>query len=1432
MAIIPLNPTEQNNEVSWYKAGAAGVVSGILKVPEGIFSLASELIDLGADTNTAADVEQFFDKLNPFEEVAEERAIGKLTEALVQIGIPGTYGFKLGQRLASGAIKAKKAGKYANVGSKNTVEGMVKAERLNRKAGVKRFAAGVMGGAAGETFVADIEEIGSFGDIFEVGPTQLDRDEWDEPGSGDAARKLLNRVKFGSESILLTPFVFGATTAAKGLARQGKDLAYSNSEFLRWVDKYIGMPFRPRSGMTEEVAQSTWLKENLGSKDQLRAKQLVGNLTREINKIFPDIQLTFDKSLDKEKTQFLKQMNDLLFEGNIKEGTLDGKSLQKLFNSLKGKNISEASRNNMSRGLDAARKEFSDLLSLLEKNTAKEYKIGQTVRVGKETGKIVGQGFVNKTNKKFYNIETKSGQKIRVMDDQLNKLNADGVKLKNGVESIKEILKDRFTKYIGNTYRIYEDKGVLGFKQHRPTDEAMTNAINLFRRMIAKNNKVPFERAGTQYYQEAREIVDDLVKNVATARKQPGALPDLAYSLKTAEGQTLQEFEKYSFKGAKGKGSKVLRELFGEIQDPRYSIFNATTTLSAMGRMTNYLDDLFKTNKSIQAGGERGAFWGSRQEAMKATNNVLKPDDIVSLDPLMGRLTNFKDEVGTQLLNPFKGMYTTRAIRNALDNANGMTGGLAGVVRGRKDASSAEQMTMWLYRNMLLIPKATAQLAKTVLSVPTHIRNFLSAGAFAGANGILFEGIANPKMMKKAFSYALDTSGVAGLKGRKDAFEELYREGIEYGVFNTQVQMSDMKNLMRDVKWGADIGNTDAILRPMLARLKGIGSWAQGKYVAEDDFWKGATWFVERYRYKKAYQKAFDAGKISKMPTDTEIKGLTAKLVRNNVPNYAYVGDFVKNSRVLPFGNFMSFPSEMIRTTGNIAETAMIEMKHSKAVRGSDVSPVVYEIGKGFVKNDNPLYRIGAMRMAGMATTLTVVPTAVVEGAKALYDVTEDEIDALRRFVPEWSKNSTLVPIRDDKTGELKYMDFSHTNAYDIIARPFRTMFNNVNAGTEDGETILKSFVGGLDDVSAELMSPFIAESIWTQAMGDIVVRGGRTRDGRQLYTDQTSLGDKTKIRLQHAWKALQPGGLAQFTRLGQSLFELPTKRGKFLEGKTMGMNDEVLGLMGLRPITVDPIDAMGFKISGFQQGIRNARREFTGGFFGLLRGGPIDANDIIKRYLTSNKARFLAQKEMFKDLDAAAILGTNRNKLLSEFKERQISPVTFANLQRGKFMPYFPSRDIINRFREIAMNIGEPNAFAEARGELRNIERDYRSNFNLAEGYSTGGAVDGIKSEDAISEALPVLEAIRQDLDYLNLNDEWDLDVSDYIVEEQEEIITPPLPQEVTSAMPNPQTITQGQAMEGAQANLLASGLTPTEEALLTNEEKMMRRKQRGTIT
>ena len=57
----------------------------------------------------------------------------------------------------------------------------------------------------------------------------------------------------------------------------------------------------------------------------------------------------------------------------------------------------------------------------------------------------------------------------------------------------------------------------------------------------------------------------------------------------------------------------------------------------------------------------------------------------------------------------------------------------------------------------------------------------------------------------------------------------------------------------------------------------------------------------------------------------------------------------------------------------------------------------------------------------------------------------------------------------------------------------------------------------------------------------------------------------------------------------------------------------------------------MGFKISEYQTGIRDARREFTGGFFGILRGGRIKPNDVIEAYYKSNRARFNVQKKMNK---------------------------------------------------------------------------------------------------------------------------------------------------------------------------------------------------------
>ena len=129
---------EADNSTSWYKSFAAGLASGIIKIPEGIVSLGAELIDLGMDTDKAAEVEEFFDKLNPFEEIAEDRLIGKLTEAIVQIAVPGGVGFKVAnsaaRKLTANALKARRANAYANFGSERKVFGEV-AKRFGVKPG-------------------------------------------------------------------------------------------------------------------------------------------------------------------------------------------------------------------------------------------------------------------------------------------------------------------------------------------------------------------------------------------------------------------------------------------------------------------------------------------------------------------------------------------------------------------------------------------------------------------------------------------------------------------------------------------------------------------------------------------------------------------------------------------------------------------------------------------------------------------------------------------------------------------------------------------------------------------------------------------------------------------------------------------------------------------------------------------------------------------------------------------------------------------------------------------------------------------------------------------------------------------------------------------------------------------------------------------------
>jgi hypothetical protein len=293
-----------------------------------------------------------------------------------------------------------------------------------------------------------------------------------------------------------------------------------------------------------------------------------------------------------------------------------------------------------------------------------------------------------------------------------------------------------------------------------------------------------------------------------------------------------------------------------------------------------------------------------------------------------------------------------------------------------------------------------------------------------------------------------------------------------------------------------------------------------------------------------------------------------------------------------------------------------------------------------------------------------------------------------------------------------------------------------------------------------------------------ILGRNGRTREGRQLYDEDTPTGDKVRIISGHLANAMLPFSYPQFQRIYQAATDKPSERGEFFE-----LPDELLGFAGYRAVKLDPIKSLGFKLNEYRARQRKARTLFTGGQFGVLKGGPVDPNEIIRRYIAANKAKFEAEQDMLKDVLAAEELEADMSDVRKEFRDRGLGR-DYNDILNEKFDPYFPSQKIQQEFRDIESRIDVDNPFEEVR--------------------------------DIINE-------IRQDLRYLDLSDEFDIDIGDYLIDESEPVAQAPLP---LQPMPSANVV---QTAALPATGTMNQGLTPIENELFSEEEKQIRLRQRG---
>lgn len=1283
-------------------SGLAGIVSGAIQIPKGVFSLGAELIDLGFDTNAASNVEEFFDKINPFEEIAKETTTGKITEALTQIGIPGVAGYRIGSQIASKALDAKKAGKYFNLSDAG-----------------KKVLGGALGSAAAEATVTD-DDIGSLGDLI-GGPTQFDRTEG-LLGRDEASRRLLNRLKIGVESPIIAGGVGLVGSAAKTAIKAGETAFLNASPIVRATNRIIDS-LTAKGAFPDEESFRVF-RESLGS-------------TR------GDISFG---------AEIASKIDD--FAGLIRKGT------EKAGLKLEPEVISESITSLLKSGVRT--KEGVTELAPEAVKKFKDFAINQGKLSGQQADELIetvaaGRGEIDRLSQRLIDVGANkniTGELVKTIEGNIGEYLTRSYKAFE-VKGIKGIFKKLYNYVPGEEVRkdasnflISEKNNLIkNFKElvniqdvTKKTEAGLAAEKELLDFAKERGIKVDKTEIATEleeYLTKGTVKENGVIQKYLTPLDQEGADKIVNQILRLDEAvpglKNIPDDEKFSI--ALGKVSQgiltqrknvpaEIRALLGEIKDPAYNISNTISKLANLVHRTKFYNDIHDLGFTgrVADGKTTGRFVFTDIEDARNYYQSLDPNIQFNAEQFKP-FTKLKEKYGKeQITFKLENMIAPKSIVDAIEETYTTIGdGPYGLGN--------------LYKNFILLPKGISQVAKTVYSAFTHARNLISGGAFSAANGNFSPLTFNNKeeFFKEVFG---DEGLVKAIFSNKPTLETAnrLRELGRLGVFNTNVSLNEIRQLfLQEFKTPEQLQQLIKTGAPLaLKKFQNISQFAQKLYQKEDDLWKGFNFAAERGKYSVILKNAgINADNIDSETGRQIIEGITgrnfdelsrsilntkqlkslnnkqlyngmldeisADIVRNTVPNYDYVGSFVKTLRIAPLGNFMSFPAEIIRTGYNTITRGYKDIK-----RGEQLFKLASETrNEALAKAAEGITKEGYKRVISAGLVYSGVPLGTAYLAQKLTGTSDEEMDALRRFVPKWSKNSTLVPTGRTKDGNLTYIDFSFANPYDTLLRPFQTVVNSLRDGKDEQSTLASLGESAFQSI-AELTKPFFSESIYFERLMDSTIRRGRNVDGRRIYNEEDEIGTKISKSLLHVVDSFTPGSTSQIGRLIKSSANLPDEY-----GKSYNLLREAPGIFGFRSIEVDPVDSMKYMVTSFNNRKSNARNLFTSE---ALKGGIISPDQVLELYQKSEKARFDVFREMNKNVNAAKVLGATSGDLAPQLK--RVSKTDRTAIETGRYEPYDPSEEVQDIFRQNSLKLGVPNPYIEA---LPRIKAYQGSNKNIS---------------------------------------------------------------------------------------------------------------------
>ena len=1261
-------------------------VKGVSRAVQGLLELGALPIDYLGNTNLIKHIDDIFEKITP----ETHTSVGELASTLVQFGLPLGAVTKLagGIKFLNRATEYKKLSSLTSIGDK--------AGELVRRAGYY----GAIGGAS--DIIASVPEKDQT--LTEALGLSEKKDITELSGSERAAETLKEKFKFGAEgtviggAIPLLPaaatlgYNYGIVPAAQGIRLAGgavlRPLDYavinpltqaiagveskgiipklmtSTSELIEKGYDKLGIP------AVEEwknfSKQGTWKEYFFKTLDNVKNKftsygpigpelaqekvaidAKIGAVQDFIIKTDKQIQNIFEDIVTNGKTKFIKE-EDTLF-------ALQGKN-NDLFNYLKETSPDKIKTfyKDLDKDVQPLAKKLKDLLGESNKKFADALVSEGGDKYGKLAELIVAEkdGYMKQRYSAFNNANYQypaeaNKDAVAFMKSQL---------LANEKESF---IKN--AKTLADTKKISIDKAQTELAQQK---------VDALKMQVIKSGKTPefYFNAIAQRFKLDKEIKNEL---------RPGDY--FAKRIKEIYGEKPKQLKQFD---------DVIRRLFDAPQE----IVKDGVKIPITNYKSALIDTITQQAKSIHAkryydyvadfGLENGFLYKGPEDALAKGKSLAFANDLRSIvipgverDSFAFKESKlFSDDASQRF-------WATPEIRNALlDSAT---------TQNRLFDNS-------LYRGIMAFKSGT-QIAKTLFSPMSQVRNFSSNGLVATMNGLIGGNVSLKDSWRAISQDIFNTVS----KGGEDGISTYLNEAKKYGLLDQNIEVNELKYVLNRASQGK-INFENFINNPIVKKLGDI-------YQGSDNFWKvyADKYYtaalrpamksiddVEKWFETVAQQKFNRKDLATGLEKNLEqgIREISAHLATNTMPTYSKIPDIIKTIRYLPFGNFVAFPAEIIRTTSNIITMGARELT-----------------------SDNPFIRqMGARRLIGAATTLGGIGTAVQSSAQYITGVSSDTLDAFQRhFAPDYQRNSTLIPLTaPDEKGNFKYVNFSYTNPYNTLVQPINAVLKAYGDGVlnkDSVDKIVKNALFGTQDRQGalfELFSPFISESIGLETMADIQYRDGRTKKGSYIYYPQDDTLTKLSKSIGHVFSTLEPGAYSSARRIWEGA------TGKFTDAGTVrdGATEAIALFSGVRIEEAKPLASMPFILTSF-----NRDRQNVGAKFSSVAYSPSATQEQrIKAYRDYFVEAYDNQNRMYRTLQDAQKLGIDESELRNILQQRLKNKTDVSNLMNGVFKTPVYSED---RYRALIdrLSVENPAQAAKVESQIENVKdiyKELRGNF------------------------------------------------------------------------------------------------------------------------